>query len=132
MSNPDKAWPSKVRQRFTTCTTAIVTVVLMLVGLIFFEGLSLGATAKHNASRLRIVSPTQGAVINKDFVEVRYQMSKSIQGTHIHCYVDGEPQRGFKGVVTGLTSGVHEIKLVATKDDRNGPVAEASVTIEVE
>ena len=109
-----------------------VIVVSVFIGLLSLGTGVDGRAAKNDGSKLMIVSPAQGVVIKGDSVEVRYRLSKSIQGTHIHCYVDGESQRGFKGVVKGLTSGMHEIKLVATKDDRNGPVAEASITIEVE
>lgn len=89
-------------------------------------------TADNEGSRLTIVSPTQGAVIKGDSVEVRYKLSKGGKATHIHCYVDGEYQKGFKGVVKGLTRGSHEIKLVAASHDHDDLGAEAVVTIEVE
>jgi hypothetical protein len=46
--------------------------------------------------------------------------------------VDGEYQKGFKGVVKGLTRGSHEIKLVAASHDHDALGAKAVVTIEVE
>jgi hypothetical protein len=46
--------------------------------------------------------------------------------------VDGEYQRGFTGVVKGLTRGSHEIKILAASHDHDALVAEATVTIEVE
>jgi hypothetical protein len=91
-----------------------------------------GWTAEGNGSKLTIVSPAQGSVIKGDSVEVRYKLSKGMDATHIHCYVDGEYQKGFKGVVKGLTRGSHEIKLVAASHDHNALDAEATVTIEVE
>jgi len=49
-----------------------------------------GLAVDDDGSRLTIVSPTQGAVIKGDSVEVRYRLSKDAQATHIHCCVDGE------------------------------------------
>ena len=108
-----------------------VAVVSVLVGLLLGAG-TIGWTADDDGSRLTIVSPTHGAVIKGDSVEVRYKLSKSVQATHIHCYVDGEYQKGFKGVVKGLTRGSHEIKLVAASHDHDTLGVEAVVRIEVE
>ncbi len=110
----------------------IVVGISVLVGL-FVLGLStIGWTADGKSSRLTIVSPTQGAVIKGDSVQVRYRLSKGTDATHIHCYVDGEYQRAFAGVVKGLTRGTHEIKLVAASHNHDRLGAEAVVTIEVE
>jgi hypothetical protein len=46
--------------------------------------------------------------------------------------VDGEYQKGFKGMIKGLTRGPHEIKLVAASHNHDALGAEAVVTIEVE
>lgn len=104
-----------------------VFVVLLLLG----AG-TIGWTADDDGSRLTIVSPVQGAVIKGDSVQVRYKLPKGAEATHIHCYVDGEYQKGFKGVVKGLTRGSHEIKLVAASHDHDDLGVEAVVTIEVE
>lgn len=109
-----------------------VIVMSVLIGLLSLGAGVGGWTADAGGSRLTIVSPTQGAVIKGDSVEVRYRLSKGVQATHIHCYVDGEYQKGFKGVVKGLTRGSHEIKLVAASHDHDALGAEAVVTIEVE
>jgi hypothetical protein len=112
----------------------MIRVVMMFV---FIGLLSVGAgvngwTAGGDGSQLSIVSPAQGSVIKGDSVEVRYKLSNDTGATHIHCYVDGEYQKGFKGVVKGLTRGPHEIKLVAASHDHDALGAEAVVTIEVE
>lgn len=105
---------------------------VVLVGLLSLGTGVTGWTADGQGSRLTIVSPTQGAVIKGDSVQVRYKLSKGTEATHIHCYVDGEYQKGFKGVVKGLTRGPHEIKLVAASHDHDALGVEAVVTIEVE
>ncbi|UVT15207.1 MAG: hypothetical protein H8K04_15510 [Nitrospira sp.] len=112
----------------------MIRVVMMsvLIGLLSLGSGVDGWTADGAGKWLTIVSPTQGAVIKGDSVEVRYTLSKSTKATHIHCYVDGEYQKGFKGVVKGLTRGSHEIKLVAASHDHDALGAEAIVTIEVE
>ena len=106
--------------------------MLALVGLLSLGTGVTGWTSDDQGSRLTIVSPTPGAVIKGDSIEVRYRLSKGTEATHIHCYVDGEYQKGFKGVVKGLTRGSHEIKLVAASHDHDALGVEAVVTIEVE
>jgi len=109
-----------------------VGIMSVLIGLLSLGAGVVGWAAGDTGIRLSIVSPAQGAVIKGDSVEVRYKLSKDTDATHIHCYVDGEYQKGFKGVVKGLTRGSHEIKLVAASSDHDTLGAEAVVTIEVE
>ncbi|MEQ1680417.1 MAG: hypothetical protein ABL950_07440 [Nitrospira sp.] len=111
--------------------------IRVIVMSVFFGLLSLGIgvdgrAADADGSRLTIVSPMQGEVIRGDSVEVRYKLSKGAQATHVHCYLDGAYQRGFKGMLKGLTRGAHEIKLVTASHDHDALSAEAVVTIEVE
>jgi hypothetical protein len=111
--------------------------IRVIVMSVFFGLLSLGIgvdgrAADADGSQLTIVSPMQGEVIRGDSVEVRYRLSKGAQATHVHCYLDGAYQRGFKGVLKGLTRGSHEIKLVTASHDHDALGTEAVVTIEVE
>lgn len=106
--------------------------VILMVGLL---GLGIDGSAwgaDEAGAQIRILSPSQGAVIKEDSVEVRYEFAKGVHVAHVHCYVDGEYQRGFLGVVKGLTRGTHEIKVVGVGDDHETIVAEAQITIEVE
>ncbi|MBX3331306.1 MAG: hypothetical protein KF722_12935 [Nitrospira sp.] len=82
-----------------------VVLVSLLTGLLSLGVGLVGWAADNDGSKITIVSPAQGAVIKGDSVEVRYKLSQGTEATHIHCYVDGEYQRGFKGVVKGLTPG---------------------------
>lgn len=106
--------------------------MFVLVGLLSLGTSVAGWTAEDHGSGLTIVSPMQGAVVKGDSVKVQYKLAKGTEATHIHCYVDGEYQKGFKGVVKGLTRGSHEIKLVAASHDHDALGVEAVVTIEVE
>lgn len=113
--------------------TMVRAVVLsVLSGLLSLGTSVVGWTADAKGSKLTIVSPAEGAVIKGDSVHVQYKITNGAQATHVHCYVDGEYQRGFKGVVKGLTRGLHEIKIVAANRNHEGLVGEAKVTIEVE
>lgn len=106
--------------------------IVLMIGLL---GLGIDGsmgTASAAEAQIRILSPAQGAVIKGDSVEVRYELAKGLHATHVHCYVDGEYQRGFSGVVKGLTRGTHEIKVVAAGQDHETMAAEARVTIEVD
>ena len=114
------------------CEMIRVIVMSVFIGLLSLGTGVDGRAANNDGSKLTIVSPSQGAAIKGDSVEVRYRLSKGVQATHIHCYVDGEYQKGFKGVVKGLTRGSHEIKLVAASQDHDALNTEATVRIEVE
>lgn len=108
-------------------------VVVMAVCLVLVMGFAIkGWAANDDGSQLMIVSPQHGAVIKGDSVEVQYMLTKGAHATHVHCYVDGEYQKGFSGVVKGLTPGTHEIKVVAANHDHETLASEAAVTIEVE
>lgn len=106
---------------------AILTIGLLGVGI--NESVWASGAAEE---QIKIVSPVQGAVIKGDSVEVRYELAEEVHATHVHCYVDGEYQRGFSGVVKGLTRGTHEIKVMAAGHDHEATDAVARVTIEVE
>lgn len=120
------------RTMLKRCDMIRVVMMSVLIGMLSVGAGVNGWAAGDDGSRLSIVSPAQGAVIKGDSVEVRYKLSNETGATHIHCYVDGEYQKGFKGVVKGLTRGPHEIKLVAASHDHDALGAEAVVTIEVE
>lgn len=109
----------------------LCTAILMIA--LFGPGIHWSVwTADAAEAQIKILSPLPGAVIKGDSVEVRYELAKGTHATHVHCYVDGEYQRGFSGVVKGLARGTHEIKIVAAGHDHQTTAAEARVTIEVE
>ena len=109
----------------------LCTAILMIA--LFGPGIHWSMWAADAAeTQIKILSPSPGAVIKGDSVEVRYELAKGGHASHVHCYVDGEYQRGFSGVVKGLTRGTHEIKVVAVGHDHQTTIAEARVTVEVE
>ncbi len=90
-----------------------------------------GWAAIDDGSQVTIVSPENGAVVSSD-VEVKYELTKGDKATHVHCFVDGEYQKGWKGTVKGMSKGSHEIKVVAADEDHHTLAAESAVTVEVE
>jgi hypothetical protein len=109
-----------------------VFAVMMAIGILALGTGGGGWAGGGPEGQIKIVSPEQGAIIKGDSVEVRYELGKGVQATHVHCYVDGEYQKGFSGVVKGLTRGKHEIKVVAANHDHNVLAAETAVTVEVD
>ncbi len=106
--------------------------ILAVVGM-FVVGTTLnGWAALDDGSEVKIVSPAAGAVIKGDSVDVQYELTKGNKADHVHCFVDGEYQKKFSGIVKGLTLGKHEIKVVAADEDHELLAAEAAVMIEVE
>ena len=104
-----------------------VFVVLLLLG----AG-TIGWTADDDGSRLTIVSPVQGAVIKGDSVQVRYKLPKGAEATHIHCYVDGEYQKGFSGEIKNLSRGTHKVTITGATKDHDPVTATHSVTVDVQ
>jgi hypothetical protein len=109
-----------------------MTVAMLVVGaLVLGLGVSVWA-ADDDGSQIKILSPENGAVVKGDSVELQYMLVKGSQSTHIHAYVDGKYQKGFSGMLKGLTPGKHEIKVTAADPDHKVLAAEAAITITVE
>ena len=102
-----------------------------LIAVTMALGVSVWA-GEEDGSQIKILSPEPGAVVKGDSVEVQYMLTKGAQSTHVHAYVDGQYQKGFSGVIKGLTPGKHEIKVVAANHDHKTLAAEAAVTIDVQ
>ena len=108
-----------------------VGAVLAAVGLLSL-GLGVNVWAgTDDGSKVMITSPAQGQKVKSD-VEVVYDLTKGSQATHVHCFVDGEYQKGWKGTIKGMSPGTREIKLVAADKDHQTLAAESSVKVEVQ
>ncbi|CUS32415.1 Ig-like domain-containing protein [Candidatus Nitrospira nitrificans] len=109
-----------------------VGAVLAAVGLLTLSvGVNVWA-AGDDGSQVKITSPAAGAVLKGGDVEVKYELTKGSQATHVHCFVDGEYQKGWKGMVKGMSPGAHEIKVVAADKDHQTLAAESAVKVEVQ
>ena len=108
-----------------------VGAVLTAVGLLALgSGINVWA-ATDDGSKITIKSPAQGHKVKSD-VEIVYDLEKGSQATHVHCFVDGEYQKGWKGTVKGMSPGTREIKLVAADKDHETLAAESSIKVEVQ
>jgi hypothetical protein len=108
-----------------------VGAVLAAVGLLALgSGVSAWAAA-DDGSKVTITSPAQGQKVKSD-VEVVYDLTKGSQATHVHCFVDGEYQKGWKGTIKGMSPGTREIKLVAADKDHQTLAAESAIKVEVQ
>ena len=84
-----------------------------------------------DGSKITITSPKDGDKVSDTF-ELKYELSKGSQVTHVHVYVDDEYQKGFSGAFKGLSKGTHQITVKAATKDHDLAPAMHSITVEVE
>ena len=84
-----------------------------------------------DGSKITITSPKDGDKVSDGF-ELKYELTKGSQVTHVHVYVDDEYQRGFSGVLKGLSKGTHQITVKAATKDHDLAPAVHTITVEVE
>jgi len=105
--------------------------MLVVVGALVLSTGGDAWAAKDDGSKVTITSPTKGVKVGSD-VAIVYDLTKGSDATHVHCFVDGVYQKGWKGMVNGMSSGTHEIKVIAADKDHQMLAAEASVIVEVQ
>ncbi len=94
-----------------------VFLIMMCAGL----GLSQHALAAeqldiHDGSAITITSPQNGATVESAF-DLAYSFRKGMMADHVHVFLDGEYQKGFKGKFSDVPRGPHTITVkVATHD----------------
>lgn len=98
--------------------------------LAFFCMSCMGNAAVNDGSTLKIVSPMNGDTVGES-VEIKYVLEKGMQGDHVHAYVDGNYQKGFKGTLKGLSEGQHEITLKVANADHDVLATSDTITIMV-
>ena len=96
-----------------------------------FAGDKPAAAPVEDGSKLMIMSPKDGDKVSDTF-EVKYELTKGSQGTHVHAYVDGEYQKGFSGTIKSLSKGTHKVSLNGATKDHDPVVASHTITVEVE
>lgn len=102
-----------------------------LSGAPVFAGDKPAAAPVEDGSKLMITSPKDGAKV-KDTFEIKYDLTKGSQATHVHAYVDGEYQKGFSGTIKSLSKGTHKVTLTGATKDHDPVVASHTITVEVE
>jgi hypothetical protein len=87
--------------------------------------------AIEDGSKVTITSPKDGEEVDDSF-ELKYELTKGSQATHVHVYVDGEYQKGFSGTLKGLSKGDHKITVKGATKDHDLVTATDTITVEVE
>ncbi len=70
----------------------------------------------HDGSAITIVSPQNGETVGSAF-DLTYSFRKGMMADHVHVFMDGKYQKGFKGKFQDVPPGPHTITVkVATHD----------------
>jgi len=85
----------------------------------------------EDGTKIIITSPKDGDEVDDTF-ELKYELTKGSQATHVHVYVDGQYQKGFAGQLKGLSKGDHKITVKAATKDHDLVTASHTITVEVE
>ncbi len=85
----------------------------------------------EDGSKVVITSPKDGEEVDDSF-ELKYELTKGSQATHVHAYVDDQYQKGFNGEIKGLSKGDHKITLKGATKDHDLVTATHTITVEVE
>src|ERR1044071_1672697 len=102
-----------------------------LSGAPVFAGEQPHRPAVVDGAKIVITSPKDGDKVSDSF-ELKYELTKGSQATHVHVYVDDEYQKGFSGTLKGLSKGTHQITVKAATKDHDLAPARHTITVEVE
>ncbi|MEO8048417.1 MAG: Ig-like domain-containing protein [Nitrospirota bacterium] len=84
----------------------------------------------EDGQKVMITSPKNGDKVSDSF-ELKYQATKNEQVGHVHVFVDNEYQRGFHGMVKGMSKGEHQITVKTTSKDHSSVTASHTITVDV-
>ena len=85
----------------------------------------------EDGSKVMITSPKDGDEVDDSF-ELKYELTKGSQATHVHVYVDDQYQKDFSGELKGLSKGDHKITVKGATKDHDLVTATHTITVEVE
>jgi hypothetical protein len=102
-----------------------------LAGAPVFAGDKPAIAPVEDGSKVVITSPKDGDKVSDTF-EIKYDLTKGSQGTHVHAYVDDQYQKGFTGTLKGLSKGTHKITVTGATKDHDPVVASHSITVDVQ
>jgi hypothetical protein len=102
-----------------------------LTGAPVFAGDKPAKAPVEDGSKVMITSPKDGDKVSDTF-EVKYDLTKGSQATHVHAYVDGEYQKGFSGEIKNLSKGPHKVTVTGATKDHDPVMATHTVNIDVQ
>jgi hypothetical protein len=85
----------------------------------------------EDGSKVMITSPKDGDKVSDSF-QLKYDLTKGSQATHVHAYVDDQYQKGFSGELKSLSRGTHKITVTGATKDHDPVTATHSITVDVE
>src|SRR5580765_8152531 len=102
-----------------------------LTGAPVFAGDKPAKAPVEDGSKVMITSPKDGDKVSDSF-ELKYELTKGSQATHVHAYVDDEYQKGFSGELKGLSRGTHKVTVTGATKDHDPVTATHSITVDVQ
>jgi len=102
-----------------------------LTGATVFAGDKPAKAPIEDGSKVMIMSPKDGDKVTDTF-EIKYDLTKGSQATHVHAYVDGEYQKGFSGEIKSLSRGAHKVTITGATKDHDLVTATHSVNVDVQ
>ncbi len=105
-------------------------VLILASGLVMTHGVG-AAPPEDDGTIIRIIFPAEGVVIAGNDVDLEYKFLKGELADHVIFYLDGQPITGPFQAIMGLSSGSHQIKLVAATADHRLLKATATVRFQV-
>ena len=102
-----------------------------LIGAPVFAGDKPAKAPIEDGSKVMITSPKDGDKVSDSF-ELKYELTKGSQATHVHAYVDDEYQKGFAGALKGLSKGTHKVTVTGATKDHDPVMATHSVNVDVQ
>lgn len=108
-----------------------IVLVGCLSGTAVFAEDKSGAPPIKDGPKVVITSPRDGEKVSDSF-DLKYELTKGFQPTHVHVYVDDQYQKGFSGTLKGLSKGPHQITVKGATKDHDVVAASHTITVEVE
>ena len=108
-----------------------IALVGCLSGAPVFAGDKPAKAPVEDGSKVMITSPKDGDKVNDSF-ELKYELTKGSQATHVHAYVDDQYQKGFSGELKGLSKGTHKVTVTGATKDHDPVMATHTVNIDVQ
>jgi hypothetical protein len=102
-----------------------------LSGVPVFAGDKPAAAPVEDGSKVMITSPKNGDKVSDNF-DLKYELTKGSQATHVHAYVDDQYQKGFSGALKGLSKGAHKVTVTGATKDHDPVMATHSITVDVQ
>ena len=108
-----------------------LALILSFLGLVLSQQVLAGQQLDvHDGSAITITSPQNGATVGSSFA-LTYSFRKGVMADHVHVFMDGTYQKGFKGKFSDVSSGKHTITVKVATHDHDTVTVSDSITVVV-